>query len=756
VAEELLRKYGLSEADVEANPTLKLCVALRDEECVRREVERMRKGKLPPARQITLPKVQLPTIPRKLPTEEGEEKKEGVVRPPRPSLMADLKSLPWQAISLALSLLTSFLWYFGIILAPLMVFVARKFAQHRLPIERNGDVLIYKDVRLSALRVKYVHSSIESLEPTTALTQVVGLANAIRGYYYDGENYYIFVDGDPKRAADALMESFGVVAEPVKLPQLPLAWGRSRAEWGLALAHLGLGALLFAASPIAGVGMIFAGVAALLATRSDEKYAIPLISPINDNLNAYGNKTVESWYAEVRYAPLPRQMLLLWRPFPQFEATVKKQVSRLEFLADVLGAWSYRRYKAELVARALQRFVGIVQEAKFAAVGVADFGEGVKEAAGFRLGRPSGESWFLSADCIYSPQKLALVAGEKGIPIGIVKTGAGWRVHCIDVSTEKNPHVLIVGTTAAGKTFLAMAVVNAIRQRYGAKVFAIDPHGQWAKILRPYNIAEKMPPMKLEGEFIKWVAEAAAGAGYAYSEYGYNSLLEALHRIARSYPGAYVAKLAEAADPIRDGLWVGFFSDLASDKIEDPGVDVAIVGPGTLIERREVARALIALFYFLDRAMKEAQPWVSKGETAPIRYVLVIDEAHIFLRSQLLSSLLAQLRKFGIVVVAITQNVTDIPADAITNIAYIMVLHPGRAPQQLYSIATIIGITPQQLTQMTSAVMDPGYFRPGSYRCFLLVLPVGQKTHVVCMPRALGEMMHRGDIPQCGIPVQFD
>jgi len=754
VTEEILRKYGLAQSDVELNPTLKLCVALRDEECIRRELEKMRRGKLPPVRQVTLPKVQLPVLPRKLPTEEGEEKKESVTRPQR--LMVDLKSLPWQAISLAISLLASFFWYFGIILAPLMAFVVRKFAQHRLPIERSGDALIYKDVKLSALKVKYVHASIESLEPTTALVQVVGLANAVRGFYYDGENYYVFVDGDPKRAAEALMESFGVVAEPVTLPQLPLAWGRSRAEWAFALAHLGLGIALLPISATAGVGMIFAGILATLATRSDEKYAIPLISPISDNLNAYGNKTVESWYAEVRYAPTPRQMLLLWRPFPQFEATVKKRVSWLEFLADVLGAWSYRRYKAEMVARALQRFVGIVQEAKFAAVGVADFGEGVKEAAGFRLGRPSGELWFLSADWNYCPQRLATVAGESGIPIGIVKTGAGWRIHCIDVSTEKNPHILIVGTTAAGKTFLAMAIVNAIRQKYGAKVFAIDPHGQWAKILRSYNIAEKMPPMRLEGEFIKWVVEAAAGAGYAYSEYGYNSLLEALHRIARSYPGAYVAKLAEAADPIRDGLWIGLFSDLASDKVEDPGVDVAIVGPGTLIERREVARALIALYYFLDRAMKEAQPWVSRGETAPVRYVLVIDEAHIFLRSQLLSSLLAQLRKFGIVVVAISQNVTDIPTDAITNIAYIMVLHPGRAPQQLYAVSTIIGITPQQLMQMISAVMDPGYFRPGSYRCFLLVLPVGQKTHVVCMPRALGEMMHRGVVPQCGMPVRFE
>lgn len=757
MVDEVLRKYGLSEADVESNPTLKLCVALRDEECIRRELEKIRRGRPPQMRQVTLPKVQLPALPRKLPSEEEERKEERPKeRLPAPQLAAKLWSAPWQMFSLLASLAAALVWYFGIILAPIIALVVRKFLQHRLPIERSGDALVYKGMRLSALKVKYVHSSIESLEPTTALVQIVGLANAVRGFYYDGDNYYIFVDGDPKRAADALMESFGVVAEPAKLPQLPLAWGRSRAEWALALAHLGLGIALLPISATVGVGMIFAGVVAVLATRSDEKYAIPLITPIAENLNAYGNKTVESWYAEVRYAPTPRQMLLLWRPFPQFEATVKKRTSRLEFLADVLGAIHYRYYKAEMVARALQRFVGVVQEAKFAAVGVADFGEGVKEAAGFRLGRPSGELWFLSADCTYCPQKLATVAGESGVPIGIVKTGAGWRVHCIDVSTEKNPHILVVGTTAAGKTFLAMAIVNAIRQKYGAKVFAIDPHGQWAKILRPYNIAEKMPPMRLEGESIKWVAEAAAGAGYAYSEYGYNTLLEALHRIARSYPGVYVAKLAEAADPIRDGLWIGLFSDLASDKIEDPGVDVAIVGPGTLIERREVARALIALYYFLDRAMKEAQPWVSRGETAPIRYVLVIDEAHIFLRSQLLSSLLAQLRKFGIVVVAISQNVTDIPTDAITNIAYIMVLHPGRAPQQLYAVSTIIGIAPQQLTQMISAVMDPGYFRPGSYRCYLLVLPVGQKTHVVCMPRALGEMMHRGEIPPCGIPVRFD
>jgi len=764
VSDDLLRKYGLSKTDLDINPTLKLCVELRDEDCIKRELENMRKSKIqqirPSFRQITIPKIQLPSLPRKLPTEEDRvaEEKEWSRRIEAP-FAAKTWSLPWQAISLMV-ILTVFLIsvpfpIVGLFLSPIVVFLVKKALPHRLPIERRGNILVYKDVKLSALKVKYVHSSVDSLEPTTALMQVVGLANAVRGYYYDGENYYLFIDGDPKRAAEALMESFGVVAEPSELPQLPLAWGRSKAEWAFAIAHLGAGIAVFPLLPLVGIGAIIASVLAVLYTYSDEKYAIPLITPINDNLNAYGNKTIESWYAEVRYAPLPRQMMVIWRPYPQFEAAIKKQVSWLEYLADILGARSYRLFKAELVARALQRFVGVVQEAKFAAVGVADFGDGARDVAGFRLGRPS--EWpFLSADFIYSPQKLALVAGEKGIPVGIVKTGTGWRVHCIDVSTEKNPHVLIVGTTAAGKTFLAMAVVNAIRKRYGARVVAVDPHGQWAKILKAYNIAEQMPPMKLEGENIKWVAEAAAGAGYASSEFGYNSLLQALHEIARSYPGVYVAKAVEAADPIRHGLWTGFLADLASDKIVDFDADVALVGPGTLIERREIARALIAIFYFLSRAMEEAKPWVSRGETAPVRYVLVIDEAHVFLRSQLLSSLLAQLRKFGIVVVAITQNVTDIPPDAITNIAYIMVLHPGRAPQQLYSIATIIGITPQQLMQMTSAVMDPGYFRPGSYRCFLLVLPVGQKTHVVCMPRALGEMMHRGDIPQCGIPVRFE
>jgi len=764
VKEEVLRKYGLSQSDLDFNPTLKLCVELGDEECVKREVEKMRKAKMqqlrPSTRQITLPKIELPTIPRKLPTEEEKREERERRRPVDTSLSFKLWSVPWQLFSLAITTLValffSFIWVISLLLTPLIAFFTRRFLPHRLPVEHRGDVLVYKGMRLSALKVKYAHSSLESLEPSTALAQVVGLANAVRGYYYDGDNYYIFVDGDPKRAAEALMESFGVVAEPAKLPQLPLAWGRSRAEWGFALAHLGLGVALLPAIPAAGLGMILASVVALLHTLSDEKYALPLITPVSENLNAYGYKTVESWYAEARYAPMPRQMLLLWRPFPEFEASVKSRVSMLEFLADFLGAQSFRRFKAELVSRALQRFVGVVQESKFAAVGVADFEGGAREVAGFRLGRYTGELWFLSADYVYCPQKLATVAGEKGVPIGIVKTGTGWRIHCIDVSTEKNPHILIIGSTAAGKTFLAMAIVNAIRQRYGAKVVAIDPHGQWAKILRPYNISELMPPMKLEGENIKWVAAAASAAGYAYSEYGYNSLLEALHGIAKSYPGVYVAKLAEAADPIRHGLWIGLFSDLASEKIEDMGSDVAIVGPGTLIERREIARTLVALFYFLSRAMEEAKPWVSRGETAPVRYVLVIDEAHIFLRSQLLSSLLAQLRKFGIIVVAISQNITDIPTDAITNIAYIMVLHPGRAPQQLYAISTIIGITPQQLAQMTSAVMDPGYFRAGSYRCYLLVLPVGQKTFVVCMPKALGALMHRGEIPQCGIPVRFE
>jgi hypothetical protein len=190
-------------------------------------------------------------------------------------------------------------------------------------------------------------------------------------------------------------------------------------------------------------------------------------------------------------------------------------------------------------------------------------------------------------------------------------------------------------------------------------------------------------------------------------------LSEVLSRLAEAYPYAYAV-----LEPL---LWGDTQCDLS------PG-DMMITARGVSSMESYKMKAAFALLWLIhrvipqtrvppgqlvvspdyDRLVREVpaaktagmtvEEIVARGASAPPLYVVLIDEAHMFLHDEeLWQNLWVTVRKWGIVFIAASQHPDHFAPSVISNTSTLVFLQMGREPRGLAYIADIIGISRKQI-----------------------------------------------------------
>jgi len=752
VSASLREKYNITDEEIAENPILEFCLASGDERCIKTVLKNVRgRQRERGAKSADKEEGAEAAAERGRKGKEGAKKREG-------GTVGKVKMRLWQNMSVIFSAVASFMPYISPILAPITTMIARWRWPTRLPITVSEDgALIYRRKKLWPVAVEGVMYTLESLNPIEAITLTATVADVINGVYYDGAKYYILVENpEAVKRTDAVVSKLKL--GDVERVKWPFEVGHMRDEWiGVAL-HFAVGAALMLISPLSGAAMFTAGAVAAWLTHSDSKYARPLFHAISANQNIKGSADPEAFHARATSSLPPSKVLLVWDRYPNFEKVLAKEAERRRHLARILSP--AKEVEAYDLYQAYYRFRSYgINEAAYLAVGAVEVNS--PELAGYRLGNPK-EFPILSGDVLaFSPFRLVRPWKDTGTPIGLAESGKGRYVFCIDIDTEKSPHVLVVGATGSGKTTQAMAIAKTVSVKQGARIVAIDPHGHWLGMegSTEYNVAKCIPPVRLYKENVDWIVDALTAAGYIASDYMRNSAKSLLYRLATQYPGTPVSKLYELVDPAgMDSIWLGALYSFETDCERDlPEEGHVVITSRGLMTDREVACTVLTLHYAISKAVKRGEPWVLRGKTAPLHHIFVVDEAHKFMPQTTgglaIEALLAQVRKFGISMFLITQNLQDISQRALTNIGHVLVFWWGRSPIESHLLASIIQTDVTTVYKMQDLTISPD--TNPNMRCYYYVGKSGKQAVKLCMPKVLLDRMMAGYVPPCGKVVRI-
>lgn len=278
------------------------------------------------------------------------------------------------------------------------------------------------------------------------------------------------------------------------------------------------------------------------------------------------------------------------------------------------------------------------------------------------------------------------------IPVERVVVGERSRLF-MDLSTNRSPHILIVGSTGSGKTQLSKRLCESLSKR-GVRVIVLDPHNEYKDLgLERYSIREIADIIIREiadsresiEEFID-ILRTTFRLGYLQVAVLSDTLYEYFqeNRGLRDLLNYIEKKISETDNSeIQRALRnTQYYIKLLLDHIS---INENTVSEKTLDLNRSVAIDLSEIYknryvteiyvYFLIRYIWRIVR--EKGFSERIRYYLVIDEAHNILSSkisELLSRILRESRKFGLGLILVTQIIDQRIREFMSNIGVVFLM----------------------------------------------------------------------------------
>lgn len=272
----------------------------------------------------------------------------------------------------------------------------------------------------------------------------------------------------------------------------------------------------------------------------------------------------------------------------------------------------------------------------------------------------------------------------------IKKQGKGRHAPCIAFKLGENGHMIITGSSGTGKTQAAKQLISKALER-GLSILVLDVHGEYTSLpaARVINPAEN--PVNLLARFGKSPAvRAEEVADLIASAFRLGNVQKSVlqHMIIYAYKlfdNPKVTDLLDIASDPRAPEYLGFSKDVIRSLIpylkalsglesEVEWLEPSELGEGLIVADLSRVESLSLQVIYLETLVHML---FNYRKSRPRPTLIIVEEAHRFItknRASILTKLFREGRKFGVNVVAITQEPYSLEPATLNNCGYILSL----------------------------------------------------------------------------------
>ncbi len=289
---------------------------------------------------------------------------------------------------------------------------------------------------------------------------------------------------------------------------------------------------------------------------------------------------------------------------------------------------------------------------------------------------------------------LGRVIRKFGVGVGLKRSIGGYVK--IPISGPDNRHMVIVGMSGSGKSYLAMKIVKQLAGRH--PVLIIDPHGEYVGLVRELKgkvltpIGNPVNPLDTLGKPINVRAEEVSdmirrvfrlGNVQKYSLYALIlNTYERLGGVTPTFNDVYLTLIKHLeGGPSSEEVHLSkeVLSTLIPylDLLRNPYSTSTALRPEDLVEGLTVVDLSVVESEFLISVYVESLLHLLESyiKTSGKGLFIIVDEAHRFMGGKvapLLSKLVMEGRKFGVRLVVVTQQPLDLETGIVANSAYVI------------------------------------------------------------------------------------
>ena len=274
--------------------------------------------------------------------------------------------------------------------------------------------------------------------------------------------------------------------------------------------------------------------------------------------------------------------------------------------------------------------------------------------------------------------------------------------YSIAITVEKNPHILVTGTTGSGKSTLAAKIVSQTYESHGnIHILIIDPHGEYKNNLHKEDInivdasSVSINPLELQGETPrKKIIEVVSTISSIFNlgplqartleeliqlTYESRGILESDSSTWTKEPPTLddvilAAKARAETDPRIASLYL-YLSSLSHTVFTSTTFTLEVFEKKgiSIIDLSKLASKEQQILY-VDTLLRFIYNWAkNRGHTSKLRLLVVVDEAHLFApkhrKTSILANMVAELRKYGVAILTVTQRLDELHESIIVNTA---------------------------------------------------------------------------------------
>ncbi|NPB00644.1 MAG: DUF87 domain-containing protein [Crenarchaeota archaeon] len=306
----------------------------------------------------------------------------------------------------------------------------------------------------------------------------------------------------------------------------------------------------------------------------------------------------------------------------------------------------------------------------------------------------------------------------------------------VDIDSLPNNHILIVGPTGMGKSWTCKTILTELVKN-DISIIVIDPHGEYGDYLRKKfnNILElKFPEsfinifdvgnITLQDKIYRTFISLCEALSYEISQQVLDIIDEVYQRCHGSDP---VRMVNEIINNIDDFLLRLFFRKLLDyySQCRILNIRDIIKSRVVIFNFKNILSDVDVLRFIMLMLIDLLYSYLTSLEISrKLRYVIAIDEAYYIMNSRIIELCIKGLRKLGVGILLITQNIDNIRSDILQNIGLSIIL--GGPDPYVESIASQYLLNNDDVLWLSTS-LPPSHYRR-STRALLMIGPV--KKHV--------------------------